>query len=390
MRQLRAGLALVAVGALIGCAQRSPDAHAAAKDAPDGRDRAVPVAVAVAERRDVPVWLDGLGTVAAFQQVTVRPQVDGRLDKVLFHEGELVKRGQVLAQIDPRPFLAQLHQAEGALARDKAQLESGKLNLVRYQELIKGKFVGQQQVDDQAALVGQAEGAVAMDQAAIENARLQVDYARITSPLDGIAGVRLVDAGNLVRATDATGLVVITQIDPVAVFFTLPEDELPRVTAALARGEVPVEVRSRDDQALLGKGKLLVLDNQINTATATLRLKAIVPNPARALWPNQFVKARLLLETLTSALVVPTAALQRGPDEMFVYVVAPDQTAAAKPVTVTFSTGELAVLGAGVDAGAQVVVDGQNQLRPGTKLLIRGRGDAQKPNQKPGPGKKSP
>lgn len=344
-------------------AEQSRDAAAAA--------RVVPVTVATVEQRDVPIWLDGLGSVAAWQQVTVRTQVDGRLDKVLFKEGQLVRRGEVLADIDPRPFEVQLHQASGALTRDRAQLRDAQINLERYKTLVEQKLVAPQQVDDQAALVGQSEGAIQVDLAAIESARLNLDYAQIKAPTDGIVGVRLVDAGNIVHASDAAGIVVITQLDPAAVVFTLPEDELPRVTAAQRRGDVPMEAWSRDGLTRLGVGVLTVVDNQINQTTATLRLKASVPNPDRALWPNQFVKARLLVHTENGALVVPAAAVQRGPQGTFVYVVGADDAAAVKPVTVAVTTGDVAILKGGVAVGDRVVVEGQTQLRPGTKVSAR-------------------
>jgi multidrug efflux system membrane fusion protein len=335
--------------------------------------RAVPVVLAPVEKRDVPIWLEGLGSVTAFQQVSVRPQVDGKLEKVLFQEGQAVRRGQLLAQIDPRPFLVQLHQAEGALKRDRATQKSAGLDLDRYTALRGEKLVAQQQVDDQAAVAGQSAGAIDMDQAQVESARLNLEYTQIKAPLDGVVGVRLVDAGNIVHAADAAStIVVITQLDPVAVFLTAPEDELPRVTAAMRRGEVMCEAFSRDGAARLAVGKLAVVDNQINQSTATLKLKAIMPNGDRALWPNQFVKARVLLDTQAGALVVPAAAVQRGPKGTFVYRVGEDLKAESRDVKVAQISGDLAVLSSGVAAGEQVVVEGANQLRPGTTVQPRG------------------
>jgi multidrug efflux system membrane fusion protein len=334
-----------------------------------GGDRVVPVQLAPVVQQDMPIWLEGLGTVAAFQQVTVRAQVDGRLDKVLFTEGQPVKQGEVLAQIDPRPFLVQLHQAQGALARDKAQLEIAKKNYERYKDLNAQKLVAQQQVDEYAAQVGQFEGAVKIDLAAVENAQLQLDYAQVKSPIAGIAGVRMVDAGNLVRASDAGGLVVITAIDPAAVFFTLPQDRLAGVAAALAR-QVPVQVEiwNRDGTALLATGTVAVLDNQVNQTTATLRLKALVPNPERKLWPNAFVKARMLVETRPGALVIPAVAIQRGPQGAYVYVVGDDKTAALRTVEIGTITGDKAIVMRGLAAGEKVVIEGASQLRPGGKV----------------------
>jgi membrane fusion protein, multidrug efflux system len=335
-------------------------------ESPEGR--VVPVQVAAVERKDLPIWLEGLGTVAAVQQVTVRPQVDGRIDKVLFVEGQAVKRGEVLMQIDPRPFLVALHQAQGALARDRAQLETNQSNLKRYQGLQAQNLVAGQQVEEIAGQVGQFEGSVKIDQAQIENAQLQLDYAQVKSPLDGIAGVRQVDAGNIIHQTDPNGIVVITAIDPAAVFFTVPQDQLAAVAQALARGDAPVEVYSRDGGTKLATGKLAVLDNQINQATATLRLKALVPNPNHLLWPNAFVKARLLVETRKDAIVVPNVAIQRGPQGTYVYAVGQDRTAQMKPVTIALTTSEVAVVDKGLEGGEQVIIEGQNQVRPGGQV----------------------
>jgi multidrug efflux system membrane fusion protein len=330
--------------------------------------RIVPVQVATAEHKDLPIWLEGLGTVAAVQQVTVRPQVDGRIEKVLFVEGQPVKRGDVLVQIDPRPFLVALHQAQGALARDKAQLETNQVNLKRYEGLKAQNLVAGQQVEEIAGQVGQFEGAVKIDQAQIENAQLQLDYAQVKAPIDGITGVRQVDAGNIVHQSDPAGLVVITQIDPAAVFFTLPQDQLSSVAQALARGDVPVEAYSRDGSTKLATGKLAVLDNQVNQATATLRLKALVPNPDRLLWPNAFVKARMLVETRKDAIVIPLVAIQRGPQGSYVYAVGPDKTAQMKPVTIALSIGDVAVVSKGLAGGEQLITEGQNQVRPGGRV----------------------
>jgi multidrug efflux system membrane fusion protein len=345
-------------------------------------DRVVAVQVALAERGDLPVWVEGLGTVAAFQQVTVRAQVDGRLDKVLFVEGKPVKAGELLAQIDPRPFLVKLHQAQGALARDRAELQTQKKNYERYKSLAAQDLIAQQQVEEIGGKLGQAEGQVKIDLAAVEDAQLQLDYAQVKAPISGITGVRLIDAGNIVKASDPTGLVVITAIDPAAVLFTIPQDKLPAVAAASAKGEVIVEVWNRDGSQKLSTGTLAVLDNQINQSTSTLRLKALVPNPDRVLWPNAFVKARMLLETKAQALLVPAVAVQRGPQGTFVYVVGADKTAQMKPVTVGLITGGRAVIEKGLDGGEHVVIEGQNQIRPGGKV------EPVKPAEtKDGPGK---
>jgi membrane fusion protein, multidrug efflux system len=341
---------------------------------PDVQARPVSVSATRVERRDVPIFLDGLGNVTAFKTVTVKTQVDGRLDQVLFREGQAVRQGQVLAQIDPRPFQIQLHQAEGALARDEAQLKNARLNVERDRQLVAQKLIAQQQLDADVALAGQLEGAVQVDKAAIETARLNLDYARITAPLDGVTGIRVVDPGNVVHASDPNGIVVITQLDPIAVLFTLPQDQLTPVAEQLARGRMSVEAYSRDGSTLLGKGQLALIDNQINQATSTIRLKAIIPNPRRLLWPNQFVNVRLRLTTQAGALVMPATAVQRGPSGIFVYVIGSDSTVALRPIVLGSTQGDVAIVARGVQEGERVVVDGQNQLRPGSRVAPREAG----------------
>ena len=363
---MAAGALLAVVGTVSACSANKSGAAVEPRGA-----RPVPVLPATVVRRDVPVFLEGIGSVVAYKTVTVRSQVDGRLIQVLFREGQAVRKGEVLAQIDPRPFQVQLHQAEGALARDRAQLDNANLTVRRDTELVGKKLISQQQLDSDQAVAGQTEGTVRIDQAAIESARLNLDYARITSPLDGITGVRLVDPGNVVHAADPGGIVVVTQLDPVAVLFNLPQDELPRISDQMAHGKLGVEVYGRDGAAALGTGELELIDNQINQATSILRLKAIVPNPEHHLWPNQFVKARLLLTTRKGALVVPASTLQRGPDGTFVYVVGADQTVTLRPVEAVAPTGEVAIIDKGVSEGEIVVADGQNQLRPGSKVSLR-------------------
>ena len=333
--------------------------------------RVVPVVVATVEQKDVPIYLEGLGSALPLATVTVRSQVDGRLDKVTFKEGQQVHKGDLLAQIDPRPFLIQLHNAEAALARDRAQLKNAKLNLDRYQTLLDQKLIAQQQATDQQALVDQNDATVKTDEAAVENARLQLDYAHIVSPIDGVTGVRLVDQGNLVHQSDAGGIVVITQINPMAVLFTLPEDDLPRVAKELASGPVVVDAYGRDGVRKLGTGQLTLIDNQINQTTATIRLKATFPNEDRSLWPNEFVKTRLLLNTKKGALVVPGPVVQRGPSGTFAYVVGADKTVSMRPIEVDTMQGENAIVAKGLSPGEQVVSDGQSQIRPGSKVAPR-------------------
>jgi multidrug efflux system membrane fusion protein len=346
-----------------------------------GGDRVIPVLVARAALKDVPLYLQGLGSVTAYKTVNVRTQVDGRLERVAFREGQPVKQGELLAQIDSRPFTIMLHQAEAALARDEAQLQGARKNLERYETVVQQKLIPQQQVDDQRALTQQLEGTVKADQAQIENAKLQIDYAHIKSPIEGVTGIRIVDPGNVVHAADANGIVVVTQLDPIAVIFTLPQDDLGRIAPRQAEGPLVVEASSREGDELLATGKLELVDNQINQTTATIRLKAIFPNPKRVLWPNQFVKARLRLGVRKGTLVVPAAAVQHGPQGTFVYVVGDDGRAALRTVDVDSIENDLALLKGGVAPGERVVSEGQNQLRPGARVSVReaGGGHAGKP-----------
>jgi multidrug efflux system membrane fusion protein len=370
-------IAVLAIGLLL--RQRTKQ-NAAAGAAPSGSasERVVPVPVTTVARRDLPIHLEGLGTVAAFNTVTLKPQVDGRVEKILFKEGDDVKKGDALVQIDARPFAIQAQLARANRARDAASLANARLTLERNKKLFEGGVGSQQAIDDAKAEVARQEAIVASDEAAIASAGLNLDYAKIVSPIDGVVGVRLVDVGNVVHPSDQGGLVVITQVDPIAVFFTLPEDELPRVNKAMAGGkELEVIAFARDGETRLGVGKLAVVDNRIDVATATIRLKAVFPNPERQLWPNQFVKARLALSVRKGAIVVPSTVVQRGPQGAFVYVVNADDTVALRPVTVDMTQGEASVIGKGLDAGERVVVDGQNQLRPGAKI-------AAKPWERPG------
>ena len=341
-------------------------------------DRVVPVSLAPVEQKDMPIWLEGLGTVAAFQQVTVHAQVDGLLSKVLFTEGQPVKQNQVIAEIDPRPFLVALHNAQGALARDRAQRDAYKRDYDRDIELRKENLIAQVTVDDLAGQIGQAEGAMKIDKSQIEMANLNLDYAEVKAPLDGIAGVRQVDAGNVVHATDVNGLVVITKIDPAAVFITVSQKTLSQVSSAIVGGNPKVEVFASDGVTPLAEGDQVILDNQINTTTETLRMKAIVKNDKALLWPNAFVKARLLLETRKDAIVVPAVAVQDGPKGTYVYVVDSTNTAQMRLVTVALTSGDQKVIQSGLKKGEQVVVEGQAQLRPG------GRVAPTQPGQTPG------
>jgi len=378
---------LVAWGGLTLRSRARAQAAAAASASKAATERIVPVLTAPVTQRDVPVWLDGLGSVSAFYTVTVKPQVDGRIDKVFFNEGQKVKKGDVLVQIDPRPFTIQLQSAQANLARDAANLKNAQLNEDRYKTLQEQKLIATQQLTDQQASVAQLAAQIQSDQTQIESARLNLDYARITSPIDGVVGVRLVDPGNVVHAADAGGLVVVTQLDPIAVYFTLPEDDLSAVSGAMAQGTLAVEALSRDGDKPLGEGRLAVIDNEINQATATIRLKAIFDNPKQLLWPNQFVKARLRLTTRNNAVVVPAAVVQHGPQGTFAYVVGSDSTATVRPIVVDIVEGELAIISRGLKPGEQVVFEGQAQLRPGSKVAAKpaGAGSAAQPSASASP-----
>jgi len=288
--------------------------------------------------------------------------------RVDFEEGRAVHKGDLLAQIDPRPYEIQLHQAEANLARDKALLQDNKLNYERYVDLRKQDLIAQQQVDDQLAQVGQYEGTVKGDEAAVENARLQMVYSRITSPIDGVTGVRQVDPGNIVHATDTGGIVVITQLDPIAVFVTLPEDDLAQIAKQMAQGPVTARAFSRDGTVDYGGGTVALIDNQINPATGTLRLKAIFPNPQHLLWPNQFVKVRVMLDVRKDVIALASSVIQRGPQGSFVYVIKGDQTVEARPIKPGPSQGDETLVESGLVPGDLVVAEGQYKLRPGSKV----------------------
>jgi multidrug efflux system membrane fusion protein len=341
--------------------------------------RPTPVVLATVERKDVPVYLDGLGSVTALATVSVRTQIDGRLDRVLFKEGQAVKKGEHLAQIDPRPFSIAARAAEASIARDKANLDNAKLNLERFVSLRGQNLIPQQQVDDQRAMVAQLEATVASDRTVADSARLNLDYAHIVSPIEGVTGVRQVDPGNLVHQNDPTPIVVVTQLDPIGVIFTLPEDDLPRVAKAMSEGKPVVEAWSRDGATRVAVGELLVIDNQVSSTTATIKLKATFANKDHTLWPNQFVKARLLLATRKGATVIPASVVQRGPQGTFAYVVGADGRAQPRPVTIETVAGDVAIIATGLSPGESVVVDGQSQLRPGGKVQAKGAGSAAPP-----------
>lgn len=337
---------------------------------PSRPTNAVAVDVALATRRDVPVYLEGLGNVQAFYTAKINSRVDGQLERVGFVEGQLVKKGDLLAQIDPRPLQAALEQSLGMEAKDSAQLESAKHDLDRYLVLAPQNLTSQQVLDSQRALVGQLQAQLQVDRAAIDNARTQLQYATITAPFQGRVGIRLVDPGNIVHATDTNGIVVLTQLQPISALFTLPEDSILQVTQAMAAGQVEVSALSRDDRTQLDTGTLALVDNQIDTATGTVRLKATFANARNALWPGQFVNVRILLQQRHGALTVPTMAVQRGPDGLFAYVVKADSTVDARPIETAEDTDGVTVVTGGLQAGERVVTSNQYRLQPGANVRV--------------------
>ncbi|MBV9655147.1 MAG: efflux RND transporter periplasmic adaptor subunit [Acetobacteraceae bacterium] len=338
--------------------------------AADGNQSGVPVTVATATRQDVPVYLDGIGTVQAFYSVLIRARVDGTLQQFVPTEGQFVRKNDLIAVIDPRPYQAVLSGALAKKAQDEAQESNAQLDLKRYSSLAQSQFASRQQVDTQKASVSQTEAAIQGDQAAIDAAQLNLSFCYITSPVDGRVGLRLVDPGNLVHAGDQGGIVTITQQQPISVVFTLPQNQLGRISDAMANRKLPVQALSADDRNLLDTGELLTPDNAIDPATGTIRLKATFPNTAGRLWPGQFVEARLLVDTKHDAVTVPGIAIQHGPDALFVYVVRPDQTVARQNVTVAQRTNGVAAIASGLSAGDMVVVSGQSRLQTGTKVAV--------------------
>jgi len=337
----------------------------------DAASRPMPVVAAPARTGDIDVSIDALGTVTPLNNVVVRARVDGQLMSVAFREGQNVKAGDLLAQIDPRPFEVMLTQANGQMARDQAQLKNAQVDLERYQTLLAQDSISRQQVDTQAALVRQFQGAVESDKGAIDNARLQLTYARITAPISGRVGLRQVDPGNIVHASDSNGVVTITQVQPVTVIYPVPEDNVPRIVKRMQTAQsVPVDAFDRGGKTRLATGKMLTIDNQIDTATGTVKVKAEFPNTDGALFPNQFVNVRMVVETHEDTTLVPTAAIQRGAPGTFVFLVKEDKTVAVTPVQLGAISGETTEVIKGLAPGNLVVVDGADKLRDGASVEL--------------------
>jgi len=347
-------------------------------------DQAAPVLVANATTTDVPVYLDAVGTIKALNTVTVTAQVTGQIVKIGFTEGQDVKAGFVLAEIDPRTYQAQYDQSVAKKAQDEATLANARIDLDRYIKLVASNSGSKQQADTQKALVAQLEAQVQGDQAAIDNAKTMLSYTKITAPLDGRTGIRLVDEGNVIQSSNTTGIVVLTQIQPISVLFNLPQQQFPQVSKAFAKGPLPVDATSADNRTVLDRGQLKVIDNQMDQTTGTIRMKAEFPNPALQLWPGQFVNIRVLVDTLKQVVVVPTAAVQRGPNGAFVFVVGADSTVAVRPVTVTQQDDTKAVIATGVQADEQVVTTGFTRLAAGTRVSVQTADAAVTPSAAPG------
>jgi membrane fusion protein, multidrug efflux system len=339
---------------------------AAGAAAARGQTLPVPVVEGVVSTKDVPIYLDGLGTVQAFNTVTIHTRVDGQLVKVAFTEGQDVKTGDLLAQIDPAPYQAAFDQTAAKKAQDEAQLANARVDLQRYADLLKTDGITQQIYDTQKALVSQLEATVKADQAAMDSAKVNLDYTTILSPIDGRVGIRQVDAGNLIHASDANGLVVLTQLRPISVVFTLPEQALPKLQQQAAA--FTVLAVSRDDTNVLAQGNLAVIDNQIDTTTGTIKLKANFANESLRLWPGQFVNTRLLLTTRKDSPVVPASVVQRGPEGAFAFVIQDDHAVTMRPLKVAQIESGMALIDEGLKSGERVVVDGQYKLQPGSHV----------------------
>jgi membrane fusion protein, multidrug efflux system len=369
-------LGLLVVVALVWSHSRHGAQAADTRSAPT----AVPVDAATVERKDVPGYLEGLGTVQAFYTVKVTARVDGQLDTVAFTEGETLKKGQLLAQIDPRPFKAALDLALAQRAKDEAMVANAQRDMDRYLLLAPQDLASKQTVDTQRATLAQSQAQLKGDDATIENARTQLSYTTITAPINGRTGIRQVDPGNIVHATDTTGIVVMTQLQPISVMFTLPEDEVPKMTEALSHGTPSVVALARDDGTVLDSGTVALLDNQIDQTSGTIRVKATFPNTRQRLWPGEFVSARVLVNMHKQALTIPAAALQRGPDGMFAYVVQTDSTVEVRALKVTLLDENTVIIDSGLKAGERVVTTNIYRLEPGTTVRINSTAVARNPS----------
>ena len=352
--------------------RRGQEASKGATPAAPPASRGVPVVAAAAKQGNLDIYLTGLGSVTAFNMVTVRPRVSGHLVKVAFQEGQFVRKGDLLAEIDPRPFQVQLAQAEGQMARNQALLKNAQRDLERFKILLSRDLISKQEFDAQLSQIDQHEGALKSDQAQIDTAKLQLTYSRITAPISGRIGFRIVDEGNMVQANDTNGLAVITQLQPIAVLFNIPQDDLPELLNRMQSGQkLVVEAYNRDLKQKLATGTLLTIDNQIDPNTGTVRCKAVFPNENAALFPNQFVNARLLVDTRRDAVIVPAAAIQRSPQSTFVYVVKDDNAVESRNVTIGPSEGDDVSITKGLSPGEVVVVEGVDRLQQGTKVQAR-------------------
>jgi multidrug efflux system membrane fusion protein len=358
--------ALLALVAAVAWLTHTPATAAAPPPVPNG----VAVETAMVTRATVPLYLEGLGNVQAFYTANITARVDGELQRVAFVEGQMVKRGQLLAQIDPRPNQAAFDQAVATEAKDAAQLESARADMERYVKLAPQNLASQQTLDTQKALVAQLQAQIKVDRAIIDNARTQLAYTSIVSPIDGRTGIRKVDPGNNVHATDTNGIVVVTQMQPISIVFTLPEDQLLSINKALAAGAVRVTALSRDDKTELDTGTLTLIDNEIDPNTATMRLKAVFPNQQNTLWPGQFVNVRVLVQQQENVLTLPSAAVQHGPDGLFTYVVKADSTVEVRPLKIGEDSEGVVVVTDGLSAGERVVTSNQYRLQPGARVRL--------------------
>lgn len=378
-------IAAAAFGAWKYLGKKGPDAQT--QGTGKGAGRAVAVGAATARRGDLNVYLSAPGSVVAFNTVTVRSRVDGEIVNVAFTEGQLVKEGDLLFEIDPRPYQVQLEQALGQLEKDKANLKNAQVNLDRFKEA--KDAISEQQIDTMAATVTTFEGTLKSDEAAVDAAKLQLVYSKITAPTTGRIGLRLVDRGNVIRASESTALAVITQIQPIAAFFSLPQDDIAQIATRVdSHAKLVVEVHDRELRTKLATGELLTFDNQVDPATGTIRMKAVFKNEERRLFPNQFVNARLLVDTLAGVVLVPSASVQRSPRSTFVYIAKVDEkgdgTVELREVTTGPSEGDETVIEKGVAPGELVITEGVDKLQSGSKVSVPGHGGKNKHGEKKG------